>query len=381
MCFPYPGTPVTDYYEYSQELARRGVEVVMVSAYLTQEPDPAPRHKHIGDVEVHELPVQTFAKRSFEPTRFAFKAFRLINQLHNEFRFDILQMQAFPTLGLGIYPIGPTPDVLVLDIRTTAISSRLFNLLSKFVLNLQARLFSHVVVLDQHLADFLFADRRERVTVIPLGADFRKFYPGRNPLCRRQLGIPEGDIVFIYVGNMDAVRRIDRLVLALAEIAEDYPSARLILIGGGNQEEYLHSLVQQKRLTGRVAFTGLVPFLEIPDLMRAGDIGLAYVPDKIQYRNQPPLKTVEYLASGLPVIATDTLGNRRFVTPGRNGLLVDDDVKSVAEGMRQLIDQPQARREIARVARNSVEEFSYQHIVAEQMLPFYEACLNRSRTE
>jgi glycosyltransferase involved in cell wall biosynthesis len=305
----------------------------------------------------------------------------LINQLHNEFRFDILQMQAFPTLGLGIYPIGPTPDVLVLDIRTTAISSWLFNLLSKFVLNLQARLFSHVVVLDQHLADFLFADRRERVTVIPLGADFRKFYPGRNPLCRRQLGIPEGDIVFIYVGNMDAVRRIDRLVLALAEIAEDYPSARLILIGGGNQEEYLHSLVQQKRLTGRVAFTGLVPFLEIPDLMRAGDIGLAYVPDKIQYRNQPPLKTVEYLASGLPVIATDTLGNRRFVTPGRNGLLVDDDVKSVAEGMRQLIDQPQARREIARVARNSVEEFSYQHIVAEQMLPFYEACLNRSRTE
>jgi glycosyltransferase involved in cell wall biosynthesis len=381
MCFPYPGTPVTDYYEYSQELARRGVEVVMVSAYLTTEPDPGLRHKYVGDVEVYELPVQTFIKRSFEPTRFAVKAFRLIDQLHGEIPFDILQMQAFPTLGLGIYPIAHTPDVLILDIRTTAISNRFFNILSKLVLTLQARLFSHVVVLDQHLVDYIFGVRKEQITVIPLGADFRKFHPGRNLLHRRRLGIPEDDIVLIYVGNMDEVRRIDNAVLAFAEIAEECPGTSLLLVGGGNQEEYLHSLVQQKQLTDRVTFTGLVPFLDIPDLMRTGDIGLAYVPDKVQYRNQPPLKTVEYLATGLPVIATDTPGNRRFVNQGRNGLLVEDNVRSVAEGMRQLIDQPETRREMAKVARRSVEEFSYQRIVEEQMLPFYEACLKGSRVE
>jgi glycosyltransferase involved in cell wall biosynthesis len=112
--------------------------------------------------------------------------------------------------------------------------------------------------------------------------------------------------------------------------------------------------------------------------LQAADIGLAYVADRAQYRNQPPLKTVEYLASGLPVVATDTPGNRRFVEHRRNGLLVQDSVQALASGIACLMEDQALRLDMGRIARKSVDRFSYDHIVKEQLLPFYERCLAES---
>lgn len=375
--FPYPGMSSTAYYGYSQELARQGVDVTVVSAYLARHPSNAGlQQTREGDVAVYKLPVTTFVKKSLAPTRFALQAFSLIDRLQRENPFDVLQLQAFPNLGLVLYPTGRTPRVTVLDIRTSAISGGFFNAISKLVLRLQARLFQHVVVLDRHLATFLFDDRQRRVTIVPLGADFHQFQPGRDELRRRQLGLPAGDLVFIYTGNIDAVRTIDKIVQAFVVVAQEHPHIRFLLLGEGDQRPHLQSLVEKRGLGHRVTFTGIVPYAEIPSYLRAADVGVAYVPDKVQYRNQPPLKTVEYLASGLPVLATDTPGNRRFVNPGRNGLLAVDTVEALASGMSRLVEERELRQEMARVARESVRPFSYEQIVSRQLIPFYQRCLN-----
>lgn len=377
-CFPYPGTSSTAYYSYSQELRRQGSEVTVLSAYLAPSSRWGLERDRVNGVNVYRLPVTTFSKTSLASTLFALTAFRLLDNLHRQQPFDVLQLQAFPNLGLILYPTGRTPDVTVLDIRTSAVSRGFLNAVSKIVLRFQARLFRHVSVLDPHLTDFLFGSDRDKVTTIPLGASFRAFRPGEAQPLRHQLGFAGDDLVMIYTGNMDRVRTIDKLVLAFAGIAERYPQARLVLVGSGDQIPHLQSLVKERDLSDRLKFTGIVPYSQVPRYLRAADIGLAYVADKVQYRNQPPLKTVEYLASGLPVVATDTPGNRRFVRHGQNGLLVPDSVETLARGLCELAERRDARLSMAREARNSVRRFSYEYIVREQMLPFYQRCLEET---
>ena len=238
-----------------------------------------------------------------------------------------------------------------------------------------------MIVLDRHLATFLFDDRQRQVTIVPLGANFRQFRPGRGELRQRQFGLPPGDLVFIYTGNIDAVRTVDKMVRAFTAVAQEHPHIRLLLLGEGDQRQHLHSLVEKRGLSHRGTFTGIVPYAEIPSYLQAADVGVAYVPDKVQYRNQPPLKTVEYLATGLPVLATDTPGNRRFVLPGRNGLLAEDTVEALADSLTRLVEERELRQEMAQAARESVRPFSYEQIVREQLLPFYERCLSAAGAE
>jgi glycosyltransferase involved in cell wall biosynthesis len=106
--------------------------------------------------------------------------------------------------------------------------------------------------------------------------------------------------------------------------------------------------------------------------VRAFDIGAAFIPDKPQYRNQPPLKTVEYLATGLPVAATDTPGNRRFVTHDENAEVAAPNVDAYADSLVELATDEEYRNRLSERARESVLEYDYERIVTDRLIPLYE---------
>jgi len=120
------------------------------------------------------------------------------------------------------------------------------------------------------------------------------------------------------VGGLHESRELDTLISAYGKV--DGPTTRLLVIGDGRDRTALEAHAASIGLEDEVTFTGSIPHSEIPSHLAALDIGLAWIPDRPQYRNQPPLKTVEYLAAGLPVIATPTPGNLEFCS-SRNSVL------------------------------------------------------------
>jgi len=114
----------------------------------------------------------------------------------------------------------------------------------------------------------------------------------------------------------------------------------------------------------------------MPEYVRAFDIGFAYVPDKPQYRDQPPSKTVEFLAANLPVLATNTPGNQEFIDSGENGHLVSHDIDAYANGLTTLLSNPAYRDTISSGARESVDEYDYKSIVENELLPLYRRLLH-----
>ncbi|MGO9822861.1 MAG: flippase-like domain-containing protein [Solirubrobacteraceae bacterium] len=80
----------------------------------------------------------------------------------------------------------------------------------------------------------------------------------------------------------------------------------------------------------------------------------------------------EAFAAGTPVVASDIAGYRDVVRNGVDGVLVTPgDAQALAETLRDISEEPERRREMARAAARDVERFAWPH-VAEQVIEAYE---------
>lgn len=112
-------------------------------------------------------------------------------------------------------------------------------------------------------------------------------------------------------------------------------------------------------------FLGKVPYEDVPDYLVNSDIGLAYIPKTKIYDVQPPLKTFEYLAASLPVVATNTLGNLEIIKDGINGLITLDNCQDFAEKIIRFLKDSQLRSQIKNNAINSIIKYDWKNNVDE----------------
>src|SRR5262249_47177006 len=116
---------------------------------------------------------------------------------------------------------------------------------------------------------------------------------------------------------------IDLLVAALPAVLEQVPAARLLLAGGGRQEQVLRSLVARLGLGDRVIFAGRIAHDEVRAFYGAADV-VAYprVPDRLT-EMVTPLKPLEGMAQRTPVVASNVGGHRELIMDGRTGFLFE----------------------------------------------------------
>ncbi|WP_432165802.1 glycosyltransferase [Streptomyces sp. bgisy031] len=146
---------------------------------------------------------------------------------------------------------------------------------------------------------------RHRVHVVPNGIDVQRFAhdPALRDATRHVFGLHRDDFVIGGVGRLVPGKRFDVLVRALAQLP-DY--VKLLLVGGGPEEQRLRGLVGELGVVRRVVFAGERPYVsssgrvgdpDLPALMGAMDL-LASPSDEEAFG----LAVVEALASGLPVL-------------------------------------------------------------------------------
>jgi glycosyltransferase involved in cell wall biosynthesis len=365
----YPQNNATDSNEYTKILAEKEVEVTVISARTDSSQS---EHEVVHGVEVHRILTDTLGSASLGPTKFALQAFRLLDEICRAKEVDILHMYAFPNLGFVLRPLPwwESPSAVVTDIRGAAVGNRLRNILSRSVLRVQHQISQHTVTISPIMAEDLLGT--DAVDILPLGADFDRFAPGENSELRESWGFTDEDIIFGYVGSVNGTRELKSLVDATINANQQHSQIKSVVVGGGNEEQYLKEYAKRSGNQDTVHIAGEKPFSEIPDYIRAFDVGVSYIPDKRPYRIQPPIKTVEYLASGLPVLATDTPGNQRFIEHESNGILVPHKIADYSREMVRLSNDGDLRKRIASSARQSVRDYNYWNIVDNDLIPLYQ---------
>ncbi|MEU9627044.1 MULTISPECIES: glycosyltransferase [Streptomyces] len=142
-----------------------------------------------------------------------------------------------------------------------------------------------------------------RIEVVPNGIDVARFRfdAARRHDTRRRLGLPDDAYVIGAVGRLAPGKRFGALIRALAQLPDDH---RLLLVGGGPEEDVLRRTARAAGVADRVLFTGERPCVpdgtpgpDLPSLTCAMDV-LASPSAEEAFG----LAIVEALASGLPVL-------------------------------------------------------------------------------
>ena len=178
----------------------------------------------------------------------------------------------------------------------------------------------------------------------PLGRDIIQ-----NDL--RQRGITGAKVVY-YQGWISKARCADRLVEAMRHVPD--PHAVLFFVGP-IEAPFRDELLEQARalgLEGRVIFRGMVPSEELLDYAASADIGMQIqLDDGLNHYYCAPGKLFQYLAVGLPVIASNFPGMIDIVEKNEVGLCVDpEDTESIGKAIARMLDDDRLRRRMSEKA-------------------------------
>lgn len=197
----------------------------------------------------------------------------------------------------------------------------------------------------------------DKVTVIPNAVDVGAFAFGCAPdeSLRRSLGL-EGCTVLGFVGSFYGYEGLHLLLDAAAQLLPQYPELRVLLVGGGLQEQALRKQVALLGLDDRVIFAGRVPHGEVARYYNLIDV-LAYPRLPIRLTELvTPLKPLEAMAQGRMFVASDVGGHRELVRDGETGVLFRaGDAGALAAAIAGLLDNRQRWPQIRAAARRFVE--------------------------
>lgn len=198
----------------------------------------------------------------------------------------------------------------------------------------------------------------QRVTVIPNAVDLDAFgMAGKaDPALRESLGLGEGPVLG-FIGSFYAYEGLSLLVEALPRILAKHPGARLLLVGGGPQDQLLRQAVESRRLGEQVVFTGRVPHAEVGRYYDLVDV-LVYprLPMRLT-ELVTPLKPLEAMAQGRLVVASDVGGHRELIQDRETGMLFPaGQAEALADAVCALLADPALAPRLRENGRRFVQE-------------------------
>jgi len=198
----------------------------------------------------------------------------------------------------------------------------------------------------------------DKVTVIPNAVDLEKFKDTEsvNPELQNKLGL-KGKIVLGFIGSFYAYEGLLLLLEALPEIVKKRPDIKLLLVGGGPQEEAVKQKAGELGLDEFVIFTGRVPHDEVQDYYNLVNI---FVYPRLPMRLTElvtPLKPLEAMAQGRLVVASDVGGHKELIKDRYNGYLFGaNDAHALAETVLALLDNQASWDALRQHGREFVEQ-------------------------
>ena len=188
---------------------------------------------------------------------------------------------------------------------------------------------------------------RDKTHVVANGVNCKKFQ--RFSLGQRS----HGEFLTIgFLGTLKPWHGVSTLIDAFAIAFEQRKNIRLQIVGDGPEREKLQTRVHRygSDLQSAVQWLGAVSNDQVPKILADFDIAVAPYPD-IQDFYFSPLKILEYMAAGLPIVASNIGQIPKLIDDGHSGILVQSgDEEALAEKIMKLCNNPKLRQMLGRTA-------------------------------
>ena len=244
----------------------------------------------------------------------------------------------------------------------------LVSLLTRGLLFVAGRSFDGIVVVNPKIANRFPAGKTTLIPDFPLLEQFGQF---------EEVAYSTRRSLVAYTGTIEAVKGIKEMVLAMGLLTrEDQP--RLMLAGKFGSPK-LQAEVEALAGWKRVEYLGMVSQSQVLTILSQARVGLViYHPVSDEYIYAQPTKLFEYMAAGIPVVASDFPVWRKFVDAEGCGILVDPlDPGKIAEAVEWLVGHPAEAEQMGRRGREAVlREYNWES-QADKLLSLYDQVLSK----
>ncbi len=193
---------------------------------------------------------------------------------------------------------------------------------------------------------------------------------------RKNLSIPESDLVVFALGRIVLKKGFDLLVRALPLVKEKIPNVTLIIGGDGTDLERLKTLAIDLGVSEWVRFTGIITRTDVPVYFRMCDVfTLPAVFDPNGNVDGCPNVILEAMSCGKPVVASNISGIPIIVKDGETGILVEEkDVPGLASALIELLTDRLKREQFGLAGQQRIlNELTWDKVI-EQIQGVYQRC-------
>jgi len=225
---------------------------------------------------------------------------------------------------------------------------------------------SSILAVSAEVADWVsvYPEAAGRIHVISNGVDTERFHPDVPPAVDRK---PDSFTIG-FVGTLKPWHDLDTLVDAFQQLHDRYSDVRLLIVGDGPRRKHLKDTLAARHLLKSAQLIGAVNPSEVPAWLTSMDAALALYPD-LDHFYFSPLKVYEYLAAGLPVVATNIGKLGGVITHGENGFLCPPgDTAAVVSALETLRKDRDLRERMGKSARALVSKAHTWDAVAKRVL-------------
>ncbi len=295
-------------------------------------------------------------------------ALKKIKETIRKFKPDILHSHYASSFGLLGALTSFHPFIISVwgsDISTFP-SSSFKKALLKFTLSKPDKLLSTSKAMREETRKF--TDKSIELT--PFGIDVDKFYPKKVKKI-----FDENDLVIGTIKTLKAYYGIEYLIRAFHLLKNKYHSLplKLLIVGEGEQKEYLMDLSRSLGIENDTLFTGYISPDKVSDYHNMLDIYVA-----ASTRESFGVAVLEASACGKPVVVANVGGLPEVVDHGETGYIVEkQNPEMLAEAIEKLVVNKQLRISFGEKGRNKVlKEYDWKDSV-DKMIKIYEGCLTK----
>lgn len=214
------------------------------------------------------------------------------------------------------------------------------------------------VLLTMNREDYALAKKRmhaKRVEYVPgVGIDTTRFATHREDRLekRRELGFKEEDFLLLTVAEMNKNKNQAMVLRAMALLKdkEEFSNMKYLICGMGEYEAVLRQQAKELGIEDHVFFLGYRK--DIPQIHRMSDL-FAFM----SYREGLPVALMEAMSSGMPTVCSAARGNTDLIENGKEGLIVDNEPRALANAILTLYHEPDTRRRFGQAAARKVQQF------------------------
>ncbi|MBC2608062.1 glycosyltransferase [Pelagicoccus albus] len=210
------------------------------------------------------------------------------------------------------------------------------------------------------------------VVVQPTGIAVQSFASGQGDRFRSKHEIPADAMVIGHVGRIAKEKNLAYLAEACCTAVTDLENAYFVLVGSGEEEDEIHSIIEKNGLSERFLATGSLSGDDLYDAYASFDIFAFASQSETQ-----GLVLAEAMAGGAPVVALDAPGVRDVMTDGENGIMLKAEATpdEFAAATVSVLTESEKLEKLRKGASETAEAFSEMNM-ARSAIEAYEKAIN-----